>query len=155
MNEFDLSGLAQIAGVPLLQARNWTSGRPLHIRPSVQTAFGKGTRNLYSDSDAFKLAIANKLRDGGVAFRAIRYVVEHVDPEDFVYDGRADWLILSVTKDQISARAVPDKDFVKAMTDEFTNTKAVHHFAQLSGLLGEVLARIERYEKEPGEHDET
>src|SRR5664279_3031156 len=146
MNDFDLSRLAQLAGVPLLQARNWTSGRPLHIRPSVHTASGKGTRNLYSDSDVFKLAIANKLRDGSVAFRAIHYVIEHVDPRDFV--GEADWLVLSVTKSQISADAVPNKDFPEFVTKKFKNAEAVHHFAQLSELLGEVLDRILNYEQE-------
>jgi hypothetical protein len=114
----------------------------------VQVASGKGTRNLYSDSEVFKLAIANKLRDGGVGFRAIRYVVENVDPEEFVY-GSADWLILRVTRRKIAFRAAATADIESELVRiEVSDTEAVSCFAKLSNLLGEAKARIDNYVEE-------
>ena len=148
MKGIDLSGLAQLAGVPLLQARNWTSGRPLSIRPSVQVATGTGTRNLYSDSDVLKLAIANKLRNGSVGFRAIRYVIETVEPEQFVY-GYADWLIVLVRRDDSSHRAVRNVDLENELISaQLSDTETVYFFVHLSKLLGEVQTRIDDFVKD-------
>ena len=148
MNIFDFSDLAKLAGVSLPQARNWTSGRPLRIRPSVQKSSGTGKRNLYSDSDVFKLAIANRLRDGSVGFRAIRYVIEAVDPTPFVY-GNAEWLILVVRRDNITHRAVGEEHITLELdTGEFPDGKTIYYLAQLSKLLEEVQERIEDFVKE-------
>ena len=133
----------------MLQARNWTLGRPLRIRPSVRAAIGKGTRNLYNDTDAYKLSIANKLRHGGVGFRVIRYVIETVEPEQFV-DGRADWLILSVTETHIFPHTALNEEIeeFEMVKQGFSVTEPIYYYVQLSDLLGEVVDRIKRYMNE-------
>jgi hypothetical protein len=156
VNIFDLSGLAKLAGVPLLQARNWTSGRPLRIRPSVQIPKAKRTRSLYGETEVFKLAIANRLRHGGVVFRAIRAVLDRIRPEDFVY-GDAKWLFLVVSGDDIRPRAFTTKQVEEEIqrqlvSGELSDTKCACYFIELSYLLLEVKGRIDADAKEQG-HD--
>jgi hypothetical protein len=111
-------------------------------------ASGKGTRNLYSDSEVFKLAIANRLRDGSVGFRAIRYVIEEVDLREFLY-GRADWLVLRVRGDDIAHRTVPKADLKHEISRrEYSNTETIYYLAWLSTLLEEVQTRIDSLMKD-------
>ena len=141
---FDLSRLAYVAGVSLVTARNWTSGRPLRISPSVQVASGRGTRNLYSDSDVYKLAAANRLRSGGMSFRAIGYVLNNVDLERFLPGGDANWLLLRMNGEDIAPQTLLNDE----LEDELVklqlsgDRESVHHFVQFSDLLDAVSTRM-------------
>src|SRR5262249_402611 len=56
----------RIVGMPVTQAKNWTTlGRFMMVRPSIRTALGPGSRNLFSRTDVYRMALAYVLRKGG------------------------------------------------------------------------------------------
>jgi hypothetical protein len=149
----DLSGLAHVVGIPILQARNWTSGRPIRIKPSVRAAIGKGSRNLYDETDVFKIAVANCLRQYGQSFKLIQYVLDHVDLQKFVEQGKF-WLILRISADGI------EHEVQEADTEEAGLTTVVYAAGcanlaiDLSSFLGDVEQRISNYMKAQTPDDE-
>jgi len=86
---FELSEMAQVLGMPLTKARNWTIGRPLSIPASVRTATGTGSRNLYSIEDVYLMALANEFSKAGFAAKAIGRLLEAVDAKKLA---EMDWL---------------------------------------------------------------
>lgn len=140
----DLSGVARVVGIPMLQVRNWTAGRPLRIRPSVRAAIGKGSRNLYSEVDVFKMATAQRLREDGLNFRLIQYVLDNVGLEDFA-DGLFDWLVIHARGTDISCDAISEQDEPLFLYN--LNPEKSHMAIKLSPVLGEVAKRIEEYVK--------
>ena len=64
---FNLAALSEIAGVPRTLAQNWTTGRPLWVKPSVFVAEGRGTQNLFSIEDAYVLAALYELKQDGIS----------------------------------------------------------------------------------------
>jgi hypothetical protein len=55
--------------------KNWTAGRPFKLKPSIRTATGQGSRNLYSLEDVWLLGVANELSKAGMAANAIGKVL--------------------------------------------------------------------------------
>jgi hypothetical protein len=154
MNDvLDLSGLAQVVGIPILQARNWTSGRPLRIKPSVRAAIGKGSRNLYDEIDVFKIAVAHRLRRDGLGFNLIEYVLEHVDLREFA-DGFSEWLILKTNGEHIEHEEQTANAEEGGLTTFAYATGSTHVAVNLSSLLGDVVDRIENYMKAQTPDDE-
>ena len=80
MEIFELSEVARILEVPKARIKNWTIGRPLRITPTIRTASGKGTRNLYSVEDVYVLTLANQLNEDGFSPKAIQAVIKKVRP---------------------------------------------------------------------------
>ena len=78
MEIFELSEVARILKVPKARIKNWTIGRPLRITPTIRTASGKGTRNLYSVEDVYVLTLANQLNEDGFSPKAIQAVIKKV-----------------------------------------------------------------------------
>jgi DNA-binding transcriptional MerR regulator len=78
MEVFELGEIAKILGMPLTKAKNWTIGRPFTIEPSIKTASGHGSRNLYSLDDLYLMGLANELSKAGMAANAIGKLVEAV-----------------------------------------------------------------------------
>lgn len=74
---FMLSEVAQILKMPESRIKNWTIGRPLRIEPWI-VAHGKGSRNLHSAYDMYRLAIANQMSVGGATPRAIEALLAGV-----------------------------------------------------------------------------
>ena len=79
MEIFELAEMAEVLGMPLTKARNWTIGRPLSIPASVRTATGTGSRNLYSIEDVYLMGLANEFSKAGFAAKAIGRLLEAVD----------------------------------------------------------------------------
>ena len=86
---FELAEMAEVLGMPLTKARNWTIGRPLSIPASVRTATGTGSRNLYSIDDVYLMGLANEFSKAGFAAKAIGRLVETVDAKQLA---EAEWL---------------------------------------------------------------
>jgi GNAT superfamily N-acetyltransferase len=149
----DLSALAQVVGIPILQARNWTSGRPLRIKPSVRAAIGKGSRNLYDKTDVFKVAVAQRLRQHGLNFRLIEYVLDYVDLEGFA-KGSSDWLILKITGEGIEHEDIASDTGECGLTTLEYTTGCTHVAIELSSLLGKVVQQIQNYMKAQTSNDE-
>jgi len=89
MEIFELAEMAEVLGMPLTKARNWTIGRPLSIPASIRTATGTGSRNLYSIEDVYLMGLANEFSKAGFAAKAIGRVLEAVDAKQL---GEMDWL---------------------------------------------------------------
>lgn len=89
MEIFELAEMAEVLGMPLTKARNWTIGRPLSIPASVRTATGTGSRNLYSIEDVYLMGLANEFSKAGFAAKAIGKLLEAVDAKRLA---KMDWL---------------------------------------------------------------
>src|SRR5207245_1472423 len=86
---FELAEMAELLGMPLTKARNWTIGRPLSIAASIRTATGTGSRNLYSIEDVYLMGLANEFSKAGFAAKAIGRLLEAVDAKRLA---EMDWL---------------------------------------------------------------
>lgn len=86
---FELPEMAEVLGMPLTKARNWTIGRPLELPASVRKASGAGTRNLYSIDDVYLMGVANEFSKAGFAAKAIGKLVEALDASKLA---NMDWL---------------------------------------------------------------
>ncbi len=78
MEIFELGEIAKVLGMPVTKVKNWTIGRPLKIEPSVKTASGHGSRNLFSLEDVYLIGVANELSKAGMAAKAIGKLVDAV-----------------------------------------------------------------------------
>ena len=78
MEVFELGEIAKILGMPITTVKNWTIGRPFTIEPSIKTASGHGSRNLFSLEDVYLMGLANELSKAGMAAKAIGKLVEAV-----------------------------------------------------------------------------
>jgi DNA-binding transcriptional MerR regulator len=89
MEIFELAEMAEVLGMPLTKARNWTIGRPLSIPASIRTATGTGSRNLYSIEDVYLMGLAHEFSKAGFAAKAIGRLLEAVDAKRLA---EMDWL---------------------------------------------------------------
>ena len=71
--------VAKILHIPKARLRNGTVGRPLKIAPSIKTATGTGSRNLWSWLDLVKLAAALILTEQGFAPHGIKEVLNEIE----------------------------------------------------------------------------
>jgi hypothetical protein len=72
---FTLGEVSEILRAPKTRIKNWTIGRPLKIIPTVRIAEGKGSRNLYSVTDVYAIALANRLSEDGFTMTAIKWIL--------------------------------------------------------------------------------
>src|SRR5580693_3679788 len=67
MPPFEFREMSRILGMSPSRAKNWTVGRPFKLEPSIRTASGQGSRNLYSLEDVYLMGVANELSHAGMA----------------------------------------------------------------------------------------
>jgi hypothetical protein len=72
---FEFREMIRVLGMSGAKAKNWTEGRPFKLEPSIRTATGQGSRNLYSLEDVWLMGVANELSKAGMAANAIGKVV--------------------------------------------------------------------------------
>lgn len=68
---FEFREMIDVLGMSPSRAKNWTVGRPFKLEPSIRTASGQGSRNLYSLEDVYLMGVANELSHAGMAAGAI------------------------------------------------------------------------------------
>ena len=68
---FEFREMIDVLGMSATKAKNWTVGRPFKLEPSIRTASGQGSRNLYSLEDVYLMGIANDLSHAGMAAAAV------------------------------------------------------------------------------------
>ena len=74
-----LPEMADILGIDLAKARNWTNGRTgLTLKPSIRESTGTGKSDLYSLEDLYLMALANEFSKAGFAAKAIGKLVESI-----------------------------------------------------------------------------
>jgi hypothetical protein len=93
---FEFREMILILGMSPSRAKNWTVGRPFKLEPSIRTATGQGSRNLYSLEDVYLMGIANDLSHAGMAAAAIGKLVAAVKAK--LPDGLADVDVLHVAR---------------------------------------------------------
>jgi hypothetical protein len=79
---FEVADVAAILEMDVAKVKNWTIGRPLQIGPSVKSAAGSGSRNLYGEDDLYLMALANALSKSGMAANAIKLLIDTL-PDDW------------------------------------------------------------------------
>jgi DNA-binding transcriptional MerR regulator len=72
---FEFREMISILGMSPSRAKNWTVGRPFKLEPSIRTASGQGSRNLYSLEDVYLMGVANELSAAGMAAATIGELV--------------------------------------------------------------------------------
>lgn len=72
---FEFREMIDVLGMSPSRAKNWTVGRPFKLEPSIRTASGQGSRNLYSLEDVYLMGVANELSHAGMAASAIGELV--------------------------------------------------------------------------------
>jgi hypothetical protein len=69
---YEFADIAAILRIKKSQVKNWTSGRPFSVRPSVRVSSGKGSRNLFSRADLYCFELVKRLNDVGAPVQAIQ-----------------------------------------------------------------------------------
>ena len=134
---FGLADVLRITGLPRETLRNWSVGRGVGLRPSLSPARGTGSRNLYSTTDLYALAVAKQMADDGLRAEVIRKVVA----------SRPDFLEKLTTRSAllIANRAAPGRK--PQICVEFYGpfpAETVTGIAQDEGLAGYYVLDIER-----------
>ena len=65
MKAYTRRDIAEITGLDYAVVKNWSTGKPLSIRPSLRSPARKGATNFFSKYDLEKFIAAKKLRDKG------------------------------------------------------------------------------------------
>jgi hypothetical protein len=78
MQVFEINEVAKIVGVDRVKAKNWTASHSAILSPSIRSARGTGSRNLYSVSDVYRMGLAYELRKGGMAVQPIGKVLNQI-----------------------------------------------------------------------------
>jgi DNA-binding transcriptional MerR regulator len=73
---FTLAEVAKILEMPTARVKNWVVGRPLKIVPSVKSAEGTGSRNLFGVGDLYLMALVNELWKSGMTAKAIQRILD-------------------------------------------------------------------------------
>jgi len=91
---FQLPEMADILGVEIAKAKNWTNGRTgLIIKPSIRESTGTGKSDLYSLEDLYLMALANEFSKAGLAAKAIGKLIEAIKSKfDSISD--SSWLTI-------------------------------------------------------------
>lgn len=90
---YELSDVARFLGIDKSRLKNWTIGRPFKVRPSVRSATGKGTRNLFCLNDLYAFALVQHLNDAGVPILAIQGLLDKRDG-DYFWKNQG-WVLIS------------------------------------------------------------
>lgn len=73
---FEQSDVAEILGFQKNRVKNWTSGRPFNLQPSVRNSLGKGSRKLFSREDVYCFMLIKEMNDIGIPVPVVREFVE-------------------------------------------------------------------------------
>jgi len=96
MEIFEISSVARILMVKPSRIKNWTIGRPFAVKPTIQTAKGKGSRNLYSVEDVNMFALINQLLKDGISARTIKLLLKMIPQASLTatsVEGHPWWII--------------------------------------------------------------
>ena len=129
LQTFEFREMIAILGMSPSRAKNWTVGRPFKLEPSIRTASGQGSRNLYSLEDVYLMGLADVLSRGGMSAGAIGELVAAVRAKD----GWSDADTLYVSRDPKSAYRIKHRE------DRLPADSVVH----LSIAVGRLRRRVE------------
>ena len=140
MEFFTRGEVAAITGLEKAVIKNWTTGRPLLITPSIKQAKGVGTRNYYSIEDIYLFAVAGALAKKGLPLDQVQAVIDKVRTEwsRSVYV-EANLLIIDDREDWLDAELVPERlglaQYLKDFTSEQDEIITVRYVINLKSLI--------------------
>ena len=102
MEVFELADVSKITKIPKTRVQNWSVGRPLRIIPSIRGGRGQGSRNLYSRTDIYRIALAKELTFY-LDSKVIQHVVEEADKRipQYPFSGELQWLLIKQRKKKL------------------------------------------------------
>ncbi|MGH9635213.1 MAG: MerR family transcriptional regulator [Candidatus Angelobacter sp.] len=68
---FDRAAVAEIVGIDYAVVKNWSTGKPITITPSIYAPNRKGAQSLYSRTDIYLFELAKELAELGIALEAV------------------------------------------------------------------------------------
>src|SRR5437868_2817124 len=146
--------MAELLGLDYNLVRNWTSGRPFDIKPSVRTARKKGAANLFGVNDVYRLAIAAYLLVSS-NFQVVREVLPKVREEWFDKSerGRLFAYRANSSADEISVEHIPQSKPASAAIKDYNLLDSQWHSSiDLKRLLDEFDMKIEERERKMSQH---
>lgn len=159
---FELDEVATIVGMPKSLAKNWTIGRPLKITPSVRTALGKGSRNLYGLEDVLKMALAYEMSEAGLNAKLIQRVLVQLETilsldvnkalQDKSTFDEVSWLIIGSRSDDVDIE-LHSKDLTLGRSDRAS--VFVYHAIDFRAILVQVFKRLESLRRAIAAKDPT
>jgi DNA-binding transcriptional MerR regulator len=91
---YELSDIARLLGIDKSRVKNWTIGRPFTIKPSVRSASGKGSRNLFCWNDLYVFALVESLNDVGAPVQAIQGLLQEHDLSGDCFWKDENWVLI-------------------------------------------------------------
>src|SRR5689334_18237409 len=111
---FDRQQISSILKIPYALVKNWSTGRPLSIQPSIHAPSQRGKQSLYSREDVYRFALAQFWAERGMNFAAIAELLSHLKNEWLSTKARGTLLVVQLT-DATRLVHFPRNAEVKAM----------------------------------------
>ena len=97
---FDRKQIAEILDIPIALIRNWSSGKPLAIKPSIRAPGKRGATNLYTLQDVYVFGVAAILAEFGMKALLIEHVVNWIAQEKVLIKGNTQGSVQAVFDDR-------------------------------------------------------
>ena len=94
---FDRQQISSILNIPYALVKNWSTGRPLSIQPSIHAPGQRGKQSLYSREDVYRFALAQFWAERGTNFTAIAELLLHLKSEWLSEKTRGTLLVVQLT----------------------------------------------------------
>jgi hypothetical protein len=122
---FNRRDVAEIVGIDPAVVRNWSSGKPIAIGPSVDAPKQRGAPSLYSRTDVYLFALAKHLSSEGFELTAIGNVLSRL---------KRDWFDESERGSLVLAKLSSDKPVIEYISRKLNQKEE-------SNLFGNILSR--------------
>jgi DNA-binding transcriptional MerR regulator len=96
---FERQEIADILGLKYSLLKNWTSGRPLTIKPTIHSPSSPGKQPLYSREDVYRFALARQWSKAGLTFGAVEKILNRLDDSMLRREGRGRLLVAKLNTD--------------------------------------------------------
>ena len=143
---FDRKQIATILGIAPAVVRNWSTGKPFKITPSVRAPGKRGAANLYRLEDVYLFGIANELVSGWLGPGIIEVLLENLPTDLSNNRGYLLWRLFGSTKPW-EIVALPGPLRVQG-TGRLLPGATLTCFFDYGGVLNKIDRRIAKLEKE-------
>jgi hypothetical protein len=157
---FDRAAVAKIVGLDYAVVKNWSTGNPIRITPSIYAPNRRGAQSLYSRTDIYLFELAKQLSVLGIALEAIAKAFAKVNLRWLDADERGVLVLARLNTDNLFVDHVPGTLKGNDATHEYTrkimplmlNRKSsLVLSAHLTSILNDVDEQILRYKRTQGQ----
>lgn len=151
---FERSQVAELLGLHYAVIRNWSAGKPVTILPSVRAPGRKGSPNLYSIEDVYRMAVVQHLIVKGWGGGAIaNSIMPGISNEILQPQARGIFLAAELEHQpkyfHITPKQLTDKDLLARVFWNFAKVRAFPDLiVDLERVLDPIDGRITEMEKE-------